>query len=149
MIVDSSSLISLSRTGLLDVIGLLPEPPRILDVVWREVVDEGLAGQHADASAIDAALRSEPRQAAPVAPTIDQAVLLSAVADGTLLANDLALGRRARNLGARWIRTADLIVILQRTGRYTANHARNAIAALWSAGRITKSLRDQYLEALR
>ena len=130
------------------LLGRLSRQPRILDVVWTEVVVEGKAGQHPDAFVIDAALRTEPRDTAPDAPTIDQAVLQAAVADGVLLANDLTLGRRARSLGARWLRSADLLVLLSAAGRCTHEEARNGIESLWSAGRITDSLRDEYLERI-
>ena len=148
MVVDSSSLISLARAGVLDVLDRLPQRPRILDVVWDEVVTAGRAGQHADAYAIHAVLGHEPRHPSADAPTIDHAVLLAAVSDGTLLANDLTLGRRARNLGARWLRTADLILLVHLAGWSTAEEASHGIAALWSAGRITDSLRDDYREAI-
>ncbi len=148
VIVDSSSLISLARAGLLDMLSRLPERPRILDVVWDEVVTAGRAGQHPDAFALQAVLGNETRQASPGAPTVDQAVLQAALADGVLLANDLTLGRRARNLGARWLRTADLVLLLRHAGWCTRDEARVGIESLWSAGRITESLRDEYMEAI-
>lgn len=148
MVVDSSSLISLARSGLLDLINRLPERPLILDVVWGEVVVEGRAGQHADAIALQAALGRERRHTSPTSPTVDQAVLVAALKDGALLANDLTLGRRARNLGARWLRTADLVLLLQRAGRSTPEEARSGIESLWSAGRISGSLRDEYKAAI-
>ena len=64
------------------------------------------------------------------------------------MANDLTLGRRARSLGARWIRSADLLVILTEAQRCTRDEARSGIESLWSAGRITERLRDEYLERL-
>lgn len=148
MVVDSSSLISLARAGLLGLLGRLPERPHIVHAVWDEVVVKGKSGQHPDAYAIDAMLGAEPRAPNPTAPTVDQAVLQAAVADGILLANDLTLGRRARNLGARWLRTADLVMLLVHAGWCTPDEARASIESLWSAGRITDSLRDEYLERL-
>lgn len=141
-------MISLARAGLLGLLDRLPQRPRILDVVWEEVVVAGKAGQHPDAFVIDAALGTEPRDAGPNAPAVDQAVLQAAVADGVLLANDLTLGRRARSLGARWLRSADLLVLLAEAGWCTLDEARNGIESLASAGRITGSLRDEYLERL-
>lgn len=148
VIVDSSSLICLARAGLLDLLNRLPERPRILDVVWDEVVRAGRAGQHADAFAVQAVLGRESRQVSPVAPSVDQAVLEAALADGALLANDLTLGRRARNLGARWLRTADLVLLLYRAERRSRDEACHGIESLWSAGHISESLRHDYLEAV-
>ncbi len=149
VVIDSSSLISLARSGQLAVLDRLPVPPRLLDVVWREVVDQGKAAQHADAFAIEAVLANRPIEAAPDAPTVDEAVLRAAVGERVLLTNDLTLGRRARNLGVRWLRTADLFVLLHRTNVCTSSEAQSGIDALWSAGRITAALRDEYLEVLR
>lgn len=145
---DSSTLISLARAGLLGLLDRLPTRPRILDVVWDEVVVQGRTGQHADAFAIESMLETETRHTSPAVSTVDQAVLLAAVADGVLLANDLTLGRRARSLGARWLRTADLLVMLVEAGSLSPDDARNGIESLRSAGRITDSLRDEYLERL-
>jgi hypothetical protein len=145
---DSSSLISLARAGLLRLLHRLPEPPRILDVVWEEVVVRGRASQHPDAFVIEAALRTTPRDPSPDAPTIDQAVLEAAVADGILVANDRTLGRRARSLGARWLRSADLLVLLATRRSCSREEARNGVESLWAAGRITESLRDEYLGRL-
>jgi hypothetical protein len=80
---------------------------------------------------------------------IDQLLLLAAAADGVLVANDRTLGRRARSLGARWLRSADLLVLLAATGSCSRQEVRDGIESLWSAGRITESLRDEYLERLR
>jgi hypothetical protein len=145
---DSSSLISLARAGLLGLLDRLPERPRILDVVWDEVVVKGKASQHPDAFVLEAALRTQPRDTSPNAPTIDQAVLEAATADGILVANDRTLGRRARSMGARWLRSADLLVLLASRRSCSRQEARNGVESLWSAGRITESLRDEYLERL-
>jgi hypothetical protein len=141
-------MISLARAGLLQLLGRLSRRPRILDVVWEEVVVRGKASQHPDAFVIDAVLGGEPRDASPNAPTVDLAVLRAAAADGVLVANDLTLGRRARSLGARWLRSADLLVLLLEAGLATPEEARGGIDSLWSAGRITDSLRDEYLERM-
>ena len=89
----------------------LPVEPVIVDVVWDEVVIAGRLGHHADAVAVERALGGRPLRPAEVASTVDEAVLVAARDDGILLCNDLTLGRRARNVGARWIRTADLLVL--------------------------------------
>lgn len=149
MVLDSSTLISLARAGLLPLLGALPFQLVVLDVVWDEVVVAGRAGMHADAVAIEQALAAWPRQEAPRARTIDEAVLLAAADDGALACNDLTLGRRARNLGARWVRTADLLVLLARSGATAHAEAASGVHALYSAGRISLQMRDDYLEVLR
>lgn len=149
MVIDSSSLISLARAGLLALLRQLPEPPTLLPAVWDEVVSAGKAGQHADAVAIESVFAEPPAGTTGRSAPVDDQVVQAAVDDGTLLANDLALGRRARNLGARWLRTADLIVLLAETGRASAADARAGIHALGSAGRITVELRDDYLRRLQ
>jgi rRNA-processing protein FCF1 len=148
VIVDSSTVISLARAGLLPALSRSPIEPVLLDVVWEEVVVAGRSGQHADAVAIEQALSDRARQRAPVANTVDEAVLLAALDDGTLACNDATLGRRARNLGVRWIRTADLLVLLARSGAATTVEAVGGIDALFNAGRISDAMRDEYREAL-
>jgi hypothetical protein len=148
VVVDSSSLISLARSGLLHLLDRSLEQLQLLDVVWDEAVTAGKAGQYADAFALETSLGTRSQHSSGPAPTVDQAVLQAAAADGTLLANDLTLGRRARNLGARWLRTADFIVLLRHTGACTLEEARSSVESLWSAGRITESLRNDYLEVL-
>lgn len=145
---DSSTLISLARAGLLPLIARLPVDVVVLDVVWDEVVVGGRAGQHADATAIAEALGDRPLQTAPTAHTVDDAVVLAAAADGALACNDMTLGRRARNLGARWLRTADLLVLLERSGAANPTESTAGIEALYHAGRITDHLRVEYLEVL-
>ncbi len=68
--------------------------------------------------------------------------------DGFLATNDLALGRRARNVGVAWLRTADLVVLAARSGLSSSEEARNGIVALLAAGRITPQLANDYLEDL-
>lgn len=127
---------------------VLPYEFVVLDVVWDEVVVAGRAGMHADAVAIEQALAGWAREEAPKAQTVDEAVLLAAANDGVLACNDLTLGRRARNLGAHWVRTADLLVLLARTGASSRAEAVSAVAALYSAGRISQEMRDDYLGVL-
>ena len=148
MVVDSSTLISFARAGLLGFLARLPLPLVVLDVVWEEVVIAGRTGQHADAIAIEAAFGERPRERAPARGNVDDAVLGAAVSDGVLACNDLTLGRRARNLGVRWLRTADLIVLAARSGASSHGEAAAGIEALAHAGRITENLRDEYLEVL-
>nr|MDQ6948409.1 hypothetical protein [Actinomycetota bacterium] len=76
------------------------------------------------------------------------AVLAAARGVGTLITNDLALGRRARNLGVRWLRTADLVVFATRASTIGAGGARDAIVALRDAGRLSHELAVEYLEEL-
>lgn len=146
---DSSTLISLARSGLLPLLDRLQVDIVLLDVVWDEVVVAGQAGQYADAVAIAAVLERYARRSAPSAHTVDDAVLLAAAEDGTLVCNDLTLGRRARNLGTRWLRTADLIVLLHRSGEASRIEATAGIEALIGAGRVTAELGIEYLEALQ
>lgn len=148
-VLDSSSAISLARAGLLGLIDRLPLDLVILDVVVGETVGEGLATGHADAAAIEAALETFPvRATAGEHPSVDAAVLAEATTIGMLVCNDLALGRRARNLGVLWLRTADLVVAGREIGALGTPEARASIAALRDAGRITESLANAYLEEL-
>ncbi len=121
----------------------------IVDVVEGEAVEAGMAGGHVDAVAIEAAIAALPRRVADVDGRAADAQVLDAARDaGTLVANDLALGRRAKNLGIRWLRTADLVVLAARTSSVPTDEARQAIVALESAGRITADLASQYLAEL-
>lgn len=150
MVLDSSSLISLARAGLLSLLQKLPVQPVIVDVVEAEVVDDGLARGHPDAAAIEGAIGALPRRSTPSGlASADAAVLEAARGVGTLVANDLALGRRARNLGVRWLRTADLVVLLAATGAMREDDARDAITSLADAGRLSPDLAGAYLEDLR
>jgi rRNA-processing protein FCF1 len=149
VVLDSSTVISLARAGLLSLLARIPFDIVVLDVVWDEVVVAGRARQRADATAVEAALGSRPRVEAPEAGSVDEAVLLAAVSDGALACNDLTLGRRARNIGVRWIRTADLLVLLVRSGEMTITEAEGGLEALMHAGRISEAFRDEYLEVLQ
>lgn len=147
-VIDSSSLISLARSGLLPLLAKLPFEPVILDVVAHESVAEGLARGHADAAAIESAISGRPRKASDRSSSVDAAVLTAAKEVGTLVANDLTLGRRARNHGVRWLRTADLVLLASRAGIIDVPEARTAIVALRDALRITPELATAYLEEL-
>lgn len=148
MIIDSSSLISLARSGLLSLLARLPVEPAIAGVVEREAVEQGLARGYADAAAIESAVASFPRVATKGAVSADAEVLNAAQESGVLVANDLALGRRAHNLGVKWLRTADLVLLLVETKAMTSREAREAISALTAAGRLTEELSAEYLEEL-
>lgn len=148
IIADSSTLISLARSGLLSLARRLPVELILLDVVWAEVVEAGRAGGHPDAAAVDAQLGHRERAVAPMAPSVDAAVLAASVTVGAMVANDLALGRRARNLGVQWLRTADLVLLAAQAGTLPTPEACDAIAALRSSGRITDELATAYLEEL-
>ncbi len=149
-VVDSSTWISLARAGLLDLVGRLPVEPVILDVVFDEAVDRGLQSGRPDATAIAASLHGRPITPSPTgAASVDAAVLLAARAVGALVANDLALGRRARNLGVLWLRTADLVVLAVRTSAMAAGEGRDALSALEASGRLAADLADAYRDELR
>lgn len=148
MVADSSCLISLARAGLLSVVPRLPVSLIVLDQVWTETVVEGRSRGHADALAIESVLGDLPRLAAAPVPSVDAAVLAAAVDVGALVANDLTLGRRARNLGVLWLRTVDLLVVGARRGTLALPDARDGVVALRDSGRITVVLADHYLEVL-
>lgn len=147
--VDTSSLISLAWAGLLPLLARAPLPLVLLDVVEREAVAAGLAAAHPDAAAIEAAVRDLEREEAPGDSTVDGAVVAVGARHGGVLANDQALGRRAGSLGARWLRTPDFLVLLRRAERLTQEEALSALVALHAAGRITDTLRDEYMVELR
>lgn len=148
MVIDSSSLISLSRSGLLSLLARLPVEPVIARAVEKEAVEQGLAGGHADAAAIRSAIASLPRVEMKEGATVDAVVLDAAMASGALVANDLALGRRANNLGIQWLRTADLVLLLVETKEMKTREAREAISALVAAQRLSEELAAEYLEEL-
>jgi rRNA-processing protein FCF1 len=146
-VIDSSTLISLARTGLLPLLAQTPLVPIVLDVVWRETVDAGLAGSHPDLAAIETTISRLPvRPTPPSSAPVDAAVLAATREIGILVTNDLALGRRARNIGQRWLRTTDLIALAIDAGTLSAGEGRRAILALLDAGRITSELANAYLE---
>jgi len=140
----------MARAGLLGVLRAAAVEPVLLDVVHTEIVEEGRRGGHADAAALSSAV-------AGIAPTstgrgkaaVDARVLEGAQVVGVLVANDLALGRRARSLGVAWIRTADLIVIAVQNGSMSLIEGTEALQALVSSGRITRELADGYEAQLR
>jgi hypothetical protein len=144
-VVDSSSWISLARAGLLEVLRAAAVEPVLLDVVHVEIVDEGRRGGHADAGALSAAVEGiTPTPTGRGNAPVDARVLEGAQAVGLLVANDLALGRRARSLGVAWIRTADLIVIAVQKGSISVADGAGALQALFASGRITQELAEAY-----
>src|SRR2546422_1058512 len=147
-VIDSSSWITLARAGLLSVLHTASVKPVLLDVVHAEIVDEGRRGGSPDAAALTAAVAG-----IPVTPTkgqgpIDSRVLDGAQEVGVLIANDLALGRRARSLGVAWIRTADLIVLAVRSGSMSSADGVAGLTALEDTGRITRELAEAYREQM-
>lgn len=152
--VDSSTLISLAWAGQLDLLSCSPVPLVVPDDVRREAVVEGLARGHPDAVAIEWAIKALPDGTSETgstptgSPTVDHAVLEAGRVHGALLTNDLALGRRAANVGMRWLRTADLVVLCVRAGEVSKARGAAALRALRDARRITEDLLDAYLEEL-
>lgn len=142
---DSSSFISLARAGLLGLLGTLPFSAVLLDVVRHETVDEGISGGHPDAAAIESAVALLPSRPTTPGLPADSAVLEAARQVGMLVTNDLTLGRRARNLGVAWMRTADLVLVAVRTGAVVAAEGRSAVVSLRDAGRLSADDADVYL----
>ena len=151
--VDSSTLISLAWAGQLELLSHTPLPLIVPHEVRHETVTEGLARGYPDAAAIELAIKTipsptpEPGHSAASHP-IDHAVLEAGRIHGALATNDLALGRRAANLGVQWLRTADLVVLCVRTSTVSKDRGVAALKALRSAGRITEDLLHAYLEDL-
>jgi len=149
-VIDSSSWISLARAGLLDLLRAVAVEPVLLDVVHAEIVDEGRRGGHPDAAALTAAVAgvrvttTTGRERA-----VDARVLDAAQDIGVLIANDLALGRRARSLGVAWIRSADVILLAVRSGSVSSREGLDGLRALEDTGRITSELAEAYREQLQ
>ncbi len=147
-ILDSSTLISLAWAGRLDVLAIAPLRFVVPDVVRSETITAGLAAGYPDATAIEAAASHMAEAATRPTARADDAVLEAARGVGVLIANDLTLGRRAQNVGVRWLRTPDVVVLCVRTERLDHARGRAALRALHGAGRITDELFDPYLEEL-
>lgn len=150
---DSSTLISLAWAGQLELLSHAPIPLIVPNEVWQETVTEGLARGYPDAAAIEQAIKTIP---SPIPESdrpagshpVDHAVLKAGRLHGALATNDLALGRRAANLGVQWLRTADLVVLCIRTSTVSSGRGVAALRALRHAGRITEDLLNAYLEDL-
>jgi rRNA-processing protein FCF1 len=148
-VIDSSSWISMARAGLLDLLDAVLLEPVLPDVVFEEIVEEGRRGGHADAAALSTRVAGVAVTATPESAPADARVVRAAQDVGILVANDLALGRRARSLGITWVRTADLIVLAVRRGAMSSRAGIGGLQALQSSGRITAELRDAYEELVR
>lgn len=149
-VIDSSSWISLARAGLLDLLLAAAVEPVLPDVVHAEIVEEGRRGGYADAAALAAAVANVPLTTTGGGDRSVDARVLDAARDvGVLVANDLALGRRARSLGVTWIRTADLILLGVRSGTLQSADGLAGLSALEETGHITSELADGYRERLR
>jgi predicted nucleic acid-binding protein len=152
--VDSSTLISLAWAGQLELLRHAPVTLVVPHEVYQETVTEGVARGYPDAAAIEQAIKLTHHPAAGARAskaeldTVDHAVLEAGRTHGALLTNDLALGRRAANLGVRWLRTADFVLLCVRTGKVDSGRGVAALKALRSAGRITDELLEAYLKEL-
>lgn len=146
--VDSSTLISLAWSGRLELLERFPLTLVVPAEVRQETVTEGIARGYPDAAAIDSAIKRLRTMAAESADVVDDAVLRVAQTVGGMLSNDLALGRRAANLGVTWLRTADLVMVCVRAGGLAPDHGLASLEALHDAGRITDEQLDAYREEL-
>jgi rRNA-processing protein FCF1 len=147
-VVDSSSLISLARAGLLPLLGDVPFEILVPEEVWQETVVEGIARGYPDAAGIESACSALERTISHSSTTADDAVVQAAGSVGLLIANDLALGRRARNVGAHWLRTGDIVVLLWRGGHIPRSRAVSAVVALRDAGRMAPALAGRLLDEM-
>lgn len=147
-VVDSSTLISLAWAGILDLIGISSIHLIVPSEVYEETVGQGRVRGHVDAAAIESAVASLESRAAGQAGSVDAKVLNLGREVGLLITNDVALGRRAANLGIGWLRTADLVVACARLNRIPAQRARAALQSLHDTGRITQELLEAYRREL-
>ena len=131
----SSTLISLAWAGQLEFLSHAPIPLIIPEEVRQEAI-----------KAIPSPAPESHRPAA--SQSVDEAVLEAGRRHGVLATNDLALGRRAANLGVHWLRTADLVLLCVRTSTVSKDRGIAALRALRSAGRITDDLLNAFLEDL-
>lgn len=147
-VLDASTLISLAWAGQLDLLRHCPLELVVPAEVQQETVTAGLTRGHSDAAAIETAIAPLESQPPGAAGSADAAVLHLSRSMGTLITNDVALGRRAANLGAGWLRTADLVVLCVRSDRIASERGLAALQSLYSAGRITADLLDAYRKEL-
>ena len=80
---------------------------------------------------------------------VDTRVLEAAQGVGVLIANDLALGRRARSLGVSWIRTADVVLLAVRSGSISPAEGIDGLTVLEATGRVTRELAEAYRDQLQ
>lgn len=116
--------------------------------VYTEAVEDGRAGGHADAAAIESAVEPLEIRASGQTGSVDERVLYLSRRVGLLITNDVSLGRRAANLGIGWLRTADLVLACFRLGAINTDRARAALQGLHGAGRITPELLEAYSKEL-
>ncbi len=145
-VIDTSTLVSLSLSGLLPLLSRAPLPLVILDVVYREAVTDALAAGHADATAIEAALSGMQQVATAPAATVDLSVAAAAAVHGVVVTNDQTLGRRVTSRGGIWWRTADLLVSMLRSGQLDRQRFDAGLLALRGAGRISEPSLRRYQE---
>lgn len=124
--------------------GVSPVRLIVPEEVYTEAVKEGRAGGHADASAIESAVKPLEIRSSGQTGSVDERVLYLSRIVGLLITNDVALGRRAANLGIGWLRTADLVLACLRLGTINKDRARAALQSLHDAGRITPELLKAY-----
>ncbi|MBW3605462.1 MAG: hypothetical protein KY460_11255 [Actinobacteria bacterium] len=130
------------------IIGKSPIELRVPTPVRDEVVVAGIAHGYADALAIEATIKNLPAVEVEVETNVDAAVLDMSTSTGTLVCNDIALGRRASNLGVTWLRTADLVVLTVRSRAIPVEQGRDVLESLHDAARITDELLRDYVEEL-
>ncbi|MEW6581452.1 MAG: hypothetical protein AB1416_01655 [Actinomycetota bacterium] len=146
IVVDSSTLISLARSGNVDLLLESPLGVVIPDVAWQETVEVGRAAGDDDARVVEERLSHLERRAS--ASDGDAGVLEVARGSDGLVCDDIVLGRRARSLGVRWLRTPDLVLLLVRCGRISRSRGQGAITALREAGRLHEANALSYLKEL-
>lgn len=147
-VLDTSTLISLAWAGVLDVLRASPLSLIVPSEVYSEAVEQGRIGGHADAAAIESAVAPLEIRSSGQTGSVDERVLDLGRRVGLLITNDVALGRRAANLGAGWLRTADLVIVCARLDKIPVDRARAALRSLHDAGRITPELLEAYVKEL-
>jgi hypothetical protein len=146
IVVDSSTLISLARSGNVGLLAGSRLDFVIPEVAWDEAVIVGVAAGYQDAGVIAERLAHLPRR--PSQQTGDAGVLEAAAGADALVCDGIALGRRARSLGTAWLRTSDLVVLLVRLGEMDASAGRSSVIALREAGRLDDATARSYVGEL-
>lgn len=141
VVVDSSALIPLARTGQLDLITAVFDACHVTEEIVDEVVVEGKRGSSALQSYLDACeIHEIPEEAPQVAElegitTADASVILVAQITGdTLLANDKGLIEVARSLDVEvwWVTT--LLLKCRKDGVLDTDEAIEVLQALVKEG---------------